>query len=142
MASSQHLKKKKTYIKTLSLNVFSMDIIWSEYILLFFANKPNELIILCKTSKIFKSKIVTLLKHLSYSHPPTSTWRNKLKTLPPVVGKFTNLETLNLAYNYLTSLPEEIGNCTNIKKLLLFYNQLETLPLSVGKLTNSSKLTN
>ena len=92
MASSQHLKKKKTYIKILSLNVFSMDIIWSEYILLFFANKPNELKILCKTSKIFKSKIMTLLKHLAYSnHHPT-----KLKTLPPVVGKLTNLETLDL----------------------------------------------
>ncbi len=59
-----------------------------------------------------------------------------LKTLPPEIGAFTNLQRLNLDHNQLHILPPEIGALTNLQTLSLDHNQLHTLPSEIGALTN------
>jgi len=65
---------------------------------------------------------------------------NQLRSLPPEIGKLTNLPELNLSFNQLNSLPPEIGKLTNLKKLFLSSNQLSTLPPEIRKLANLKKL--
>ncbi|KAI1991986.1 Glucose-repressible alcohol dehydrogenase transcriptional effector [Ophidiomyces ophidiicola] len=59
---------------------------------------------------------------------------NKLKTLPPNLGRLKNLTHLDISSNELTEIPEEIGMLINLKKLLLFDNHLQTLPFELGYL--------
>ena len=65
---------------------------------------------------------------------------NKLKTLPDIIVKLTNLTKLNLSDNNLTTLPDDIGELTNLTKLNLHNNKLETIPDSIGKLTKLTQL--
>ncbi len=65
---------------------------------------------------------------------------NKLRQLPPEIGRFTNLEHLYLANNQLTSLPPEIGQLKKLKTLVLSGNQLNQLPPEIGQLTNLETL--
>jgi internalin A len=59
-----------------------------------------------------------------------------LTSLPPEIGRLTNLQTLNLSGNGLTSLPPEIGRLTNLRTLYLDGNGLTSLPPEIVQLTN------
>lgn len=59
---------------------------------------------------------------------------NKLKALPPTIGKLRKLSHLDLSGNDISELPEEIGMLSNLKKLYLFDNNIRTLPYEMGYL--------
>ncbi|EAZ92816.1 COR domain-containing protein [Crocosphaera chwakensis] len=59
----------------------------------------------------------------------------KLTSLPPEIGKLTNLTSLSVLGNQLTNLPSEIGNLYNLTSLYLEKNQLTNLPSEIGNLT-------
>ena len=52
----------------------------------------------------------------------------ELTTLPPKIGRLTNLIQLNLHQDHLTSLPPEIGGLTKLSVLYLGQNNLTDLP--------------
>jgi len=58
-----------------------------------------------------------------------------LKSVPPEIGKLSQLETLWLHYNQITILPPEIGKLSNLQKLYLHGNQITILPSEIGKLS-------
>lgn len=58
-----------------------------------------------------------------------------IKTLPPDIGKLSQLKTLLLGKNSISSLPPEIGQLTSLTKLDIQYNNLTDLPPEIGKLT-------
>jgi internalin A len=65
---------------------------------------------------------------------------NKLRTLPPEIGKLTSLTELYLDCNHLRKLPPEIGKLADLTSLDIRDNQLSTLPPELGKLTSLTKL--
>ena len=64
----------------------------------------------------------------------------KLTELPESLGRFTQLQTLNLENNQLTALPESLGQLTQLQTLNLNGNQLTALPESLGQLTQLQTL--
>jgi hypothetical protein len=60
---------------------------------------------------------------------------SQLKSLPPGIGKFTHLTTLDLHDNQLTTLPPEIGDLAKLTTLDLRANQLASLTREIEKLT-------
>ncbi|MBF0465738.1 MAG: TIR domain-containing protein [Nitrospirae bacterium] len=64
----------------------------------------------------------------------------EITTLPPEIGKLTNLQKLDISNNQLTHLPSEIGKLTGLKELAISRNRLESLPPEIGKLTNLQSL--
>ncbi len=64
-----------------------------------------------------------------------------LSALPPEIGLFVNLQTLDLALNKLNTLPPEIGNLVNLQLLCLDRNQITSLPPEIGNLVNLTGLT-
>ncbi|MDY6965618.1 MAG: COR domain-containing protein [Halobacteriota archaeon] len=65
---------------------------------------------------------------------------NNLSSLPPEIGKLSNLTELDLSYNQLSALPPEIGKLTNLTELHLDRNELSALPPEIGELTNLTML--
>ncbi|MBS0650169.1 MAG: leucine-rich repeat domain-containing protein [Verrucomicrobia bacterium] len=63
-----------------------------------------------------------------------------LRALPPEIGLFTRLTTLNLSFNQLTFLPESFGNLQALSELDLSNNKLASLPESFGNLQALSGL--
>ena len=63
-----------------------------------------------------------------------------LESLPAEIGQLTSLEGLHLGENKLTSLPAEIGQLTSLTELDLNGNQLASLPATIGQLTSLKKL--
>lgn len=61
-----------------------------------------------------------------------NTW--KLYTLPPCIGKLTELEQLWLYNNHLTTLPKELENLVKLKILWINNNYLDTIVPDLGKL--------
>lgn len=71
---------------------------------------------------------------------PDSVWYldlslQKLKSLPPEIGKLKNLRVLNISFNHFTSLPETIGELENLEVLDISGNYaLNRLPSSLARL--------
>jgi Leucine-rich repeat (LRR) protein len=63
-----------------------------------------------------------------------------LESLPAEIGRLTSLTVLDLGENKLTSLPAEIGQLTSLTELILTGNQLTSLPATIGQLTSLKKL--
>jgi Leucine-rich repeat (LRR) protein len=64
----------------------------------------------------------------------------KLKTLPPDIMRFTNLQILNLGNNKLREIPEEISQLEHLQILILVGNKLRDLPDGFRKLENLKEL--
>jgi Leucine-rich repeat (LRR) protein len=69
-------------------------------------------------------------KNLQY----LSLSKNQLKELPDSLYKLTQLQYLDVSHNKLTSLPKEIGKCSNLVYLNANNNDLYTLPPQIGNL--------
>ncbi|MEM7555513.1 MAG: COR domain-containing protein [Cyanobacteria bacterium P01_A01_bin.84] len=74
---------------------------------------------------------------------------NKLTTLPPEIGKLTQLKKLVLGKydekhgyigNNLSELPKEIGLLVQLEELQIVENQLRNLPAEIVRLTNLQSL--
>ena len=63
-----------------------------------------------------------------------------IESLPPEIGRLTNLPGLYLGDNQLSSLPDEIGKLTSLIKLDLADNKLSSLPSEIGKLADLTEL--
>ena len=74
---------------------------------------------------------------LPFDHPRAV---ENISTLPPGIGKLTNLTHLRLWDNQLSTLPPEIGQLTTLTNLSLWDNQLTTLPPEIAQLTNLTGL--
>ncbi|MCA1900428.1 MAG: leucine-rich repeat domain-containing protein [Chloroflexi bacterium] len=63
-----------------------------------------------------------------------------LTSLPPEIGRLTNLDSMLLFQNKLTSLPPEISQLTGLTHLSLWDNKLSNLSLEIVQLTNLTEL--
>ena len=59
-----------------------------------------------------------------------------LKTIPPAISNFVNLQRLRVQSNSLTSLPREIGDLRSLTRLCAFGNKLRILPDTLQFLEN------
>jgi len=80
------------------------------------------------TELTFSFRVIGLLfvskEYQSWTYKRPNNWRIQLTTLPPEVGKLTNLTSLYLDGNRLTSLPPEIGQLTTLTGLYLWGNPI------------------
>lgn len=61
--------------------------------------------------------------------------KNKLVSLPSTIfTKLTNLTSLDVSNNEISQIPKEIENSQRLKKLILSNNSITTLPIEIGKL--------
>lgn len=65
---------------------------------------------------------------------------NGMKKLPPEIGRFRNLQYLNVSRNQLSELPREIGNLTKLQVLNASGNQIDLLPPELARLQNLKQL--
>ena len=63
-----------------------------------------------------------------------------LTSLPPEIGRLTNLTGLDLRSNQLTSVPAELGQLINLTGLSLGANLLTSVPAELGQLVNLTGL--
>lgn len=93
-------------------------------------------------NQVKASKVYTSLEEALSAHPDSvfHLQLHNLKELPPEIGQFTNLKTLNLNNNYLKTLPPEIGELQNLEELSLMNNQLTSLPPEISNLKNLKDL--
>lgn len=62
---------------------------------------------------------------------------NKVKTLPPEIGRLANLKRLYVhGAPSLECLPQEIGKLTKLEELLVYYCPINQLPTTIQKLQN------
>jgi len=59
-----------------------------------------------------------------------------IHSIPPSIGRLTNLTELNLSRNQIAEIPKEIGNLVNLEVLILFDNQIVEIPKEIGNLVN------
>jgi Leucine-rich repeat (LRR) protein len=64
----------------------------------------------------------------------------KLKTVPSLIQKMTELEELILSGNEITALPEFLKGLKKLRKIDLSYNGLTELPEWIGELSNLEEL--
>jgi len=65
---------------------------------------------------------------------------NGMKKLPPEIGRFRNLQYLNVSRNQLSELPREIGNLTRLQVLNASGNQIDVLPQELSRLQSLKQL--
>lgn len=65
---------------------------------------------------------------------------NGMKKLPPEIGRFRNLQYLNVSRNQLSELPREIGNLTRLQVLNASGNQIDVLPPELSRLQSLKQL--
>jgi Leucine-rich repeat (LRR) protein len=58
-----------------------------------------------------------------------------MDTIPPDIGKLTELIVLSIDDSRIKYLPAEIGNLTKLQKLYLSQNKIRVLPSTIGNLT-------
>jgi hypothetical protein len=66
--------------------------------------------------------------------------RKGLTTLPPEIGKLSQLRELYLYNNQITILPPEIGNLSRLQVLYLLHNQIKIVPPEIGNLNQLHEL--
>lgn len=62
--------------------------------------------------------------------------KNNIKELPAEIVQFQYLRRLNLERNELETLPKEIGKLKNVKELIINQNQIYALPWEIGDMEN------
>ncbi len=62
--------------------------------------------------------------------------KNKLKTFPTEILKFTNLQYLDLSKNNIKEIPNEIEQLKNLQYFAISKNGLEELTPQIGQLTH------
>jgi len=62
--------------------------------------------------------------------------KKKLKSFPPEIFRFKNLQWLDLGKNNLTELPDSLYLLENLQYLNVSRNKLSSLPKQIGKMTN------
>lgn len=67
-------------------------------------------------------------------------FKNGLKTIPPEIGNLKNLERLVISSNKIVQIPSTIGQLTKLEYLSLQHDQLISLPEEIGSLTNLKEL--
>ena len=66
--------------------------------------------------------------------------RQGLETLPPEIGRLTQLKSLNLSNNKLTEVPTAITQLSRLTELNLHNNQLPEVPTAIYELTQLTEL--
>ncbi len=62
--------------------------------------------------------------------------KKKLKSFPPEILTFTNLQYLDLSKNHIKELPAEIAQLKNLQYFAISKNGLEEFPPKIGDLVN------
>jgi Leucine-rich repeat (LRR) protein len=62
--------------------------------------------------------------------------RDKLKTFPPEIFQFTNLQYLDLSKNDIKEIPYQISSLKDLQYFAISRNHLIELPAQIGELTN------
>ncbi|TAE24469.1 MAG: hypothetical protein EAZ92_13290 [Candidatus Kapaibacterium sp.] len=65
---------------------------------------------------------------------------NGMKALPPEIGRFRNLQYLNVSRNQLSELPREIGNLARLQVLNVSGNQIDIVPAELRRLQSLKQL--
>jgi hypothetical protein len=65
---------------------------------------------------------------------------NGMRALPPEIGRFRNLQYLNVSRNQLSELPREIGNLSRLQVLNASGNQIDVIPAELRRLQNLKQL--
>ncbi len=65
---------------------------------------------------------------------------NGMKALPPEIGRFRNLQYLNVSRNQLSELPREIGNLARLQVLNVSGNQIDVVPAELRRLQSLKQL--
>jgi hypothetical protein len=93
--------------------------------------KASQIIIDCFNNQ--SDTLTLVFESVSISEAPL-----KLTDLPPVIGRLTHLERLDVAQNNLSSLPNTVDGLINLKRLNISSNTFTHLP---NQVTNLIKLT-
>ncbi|MFX0064611.1 MAG: hypothetical protein ACFFC7_20755 [Candidatus Hermodarchaeota archaeon] len=67
-------------------------------------------------------------------------YKQRLESIPTIIGKLSNLKGLFLSFNRIRSLPKTIGDLSRLEHLDLSWNRLTSLPLTIGKLSRLDTL--
>ena len=62
--------------------------------------------------------------------------KQKLKSVPPEIFQFKNLQYLDLSKNQIKELPDSLYLLTNLQCLVVSHNKLSILPKQIGKCSN------
>lgn len=62
--------------------------------------------------------------------------KKRLKTIPPEVFKFPNLQYLDLSKNSIAEVPADIAKLKNLQYLSIARNHLVEFPVEIGELSN------
>ena len=90
-----------------------------------------SLVMLLEANKAYKFALESIKKAERENPTLLELSRIGLESLPPEIGKLTNLMMLDLSDNRLTSLPPEIGNLKKLIMLDLDNNQITHLPKEI-----------
>lgn len=96
------------------------------------------------SSKKIQNSFGSLEDALNYPHPDQvitlDLAYSDVKIISNDIGKFKNLENLNLERRRLNSLPKEIGNLKKMKKLFLSGNNFTSFPTGITMMKDLEEL--